>query len=289
MIVRAKLNSDSVIVYRDRSGVKATEKQLSVLSQNWSHLEYNGFMSKSTRRKIVSMIQSWADSIYVKHRLSHSVGGDGVKKLRFLTLTLSSVQNMTDNEIKRRVLVPFISELKRRFGVKHYFWRAEAQKNGNIHFHLIIDEFIVKDEVNWLWDSHQALAGLIDSPAPFVGEYKSPSTRIEAVQGAGSVAGYVVKYVTKNDGGRKIFGRIWGCSDSLRNIGVPVIEYCNETAQLLEGLASKDESVKEINDFVVKFKVSVLRDERLNRTWLKDIVENYYIDIYDVLYNSDEL
>lgn len=289
MITRAKFESNRIVVYRDRSGAKASKKQLDVLSKNWSRVEYNGFMSKTTRRKLINMIQAWADSLYVKHKESYKLEDERVRKLRFLTLTLSAVQNMTDNEVKRRLLIPFISELKRRFGVRNYFWRAEAQKNGNIHFHLIVDEYLPKCEVNWLWDCHQALAGITKTSVTFVSEYHSPSTRIEAIQGVQAVAGYVIKYVTKDDGGRKIFGRIWGCSDELRNIGCPVLEYCNETSAILEAVVKDEPDKKEVSDYVIKFNVSVLRNDKFVGTWIRDIVEMYYVDLYDVLYKIDEL
>lgn len=36
--------------------------------------------------------------------------------------------------------------------MKHYFWRAELQANGQIHFHLIVDHYIPKHAVQHDWN-----------------------------------------------------------------------------------------------------------------------------------------
>lgn len=284
-----KFQSKSFTIYRDRSGMAATEKQLSVLRQNWSAIEYNGFLSKGTRRKIMNMLNCWAECIYCYNQVEQDYDKKRDRRLRFLTLTLPERQTITDNEIKRRILVPFIQELKSLFHVEHYFWRAEAQQNGNIHFHLIVDKYLDKERVNYIWDNHCYNGDQLSFAPVWHEKYHSASTRIEAIQGNEAVAGYVTKYVVKDDGGRKIFGRIWGCSDKLRDIAVPSIVFTNEVAAEITNI---ERSVKyEIHktDLYIIHKIDLLRDKRIIDSWLVTDLFNFYVDQYFYLYNINIL
>ena len=81
-------------------------------------------------------------------------------KLAFITLTLSSVQDVPDEIIKKAMLNHFLVEIKRKYNVENYIWKAEKQDNGNIHFHVLIDKYIYHDDVRKLWNS-------IQNKAPF--------------------------------------------------------------------------------------------------------------------------
>lgn len=59
----------------------------------------------------------------------------------FITLTLPSTQEVSDVNIKE-CLNLFFTDLRRVYKLKNYVWKAELQKNGNIHFHIIIDVYI---------------------------------------------------------------------------------------------------------------------------------------------------
>lgn len=283
-----KVGSKSIVVYRTRACTKATEKQVNALSQSWGSVEYHGFLSRGTRSKIITMLNAWADSIYSHNMCSTSVSAKKSRKLVFLTLTLPEQQKLVDNEVKRRALMPFIQELKQFFGVQHYFWRAEAQMNGNIHFHLVIDQFIDKSEVNYIWDKHLWLSGLCSVAPLFVEKYHTATTRIEGIQGVASVAGYVCKYVTKSDGGRKIFGRIWGCSDSLRSLLVPAQEFTNEVASDFERVKTITKPEILDNGKFIIAKVDVLRDCRLRDTLLFSYTHSILLTNYINLYNDNE-
>lgn len=73
-------------------------------------------------------------------------------KIAFITLTLPSTQVHSDKEIKKQCLNQFLVEIKKRHHVKNYVWRAEKQKNGNIHFHILCDKFIPWSEIRDTWN-----------------------------------------------------------------------------------------------------------------------------------------
>jgi hypothetical protein len=57
-------------------------------------------------------------------------------KLSFLTLTLSAEQALCDKSITKDLLAPFIRHYRYLKLMNNYVWKAEKQKNGNIHYHI---------------------------------------------------------------------------------------------------------------------------------------------------------
>ena len=126
---------------------------------NLSHTaaeQNTGIISRKTAAKIIKNINCLIE-------VAKSVG----KTSTFLTLTLPAPQaSHTDNDIKRKVLTPFIQELQRVYGVELYLWRAETQANGNIHFHLVLDKPIYNTPKTGLpltrcWNKHTETLGFV--------------------------------------------------------------------------------------------------------------------------------
>lgn len=82
--------------------------------------------------------------------------------LSFLTLTLPSEQRHTDNEIKSKCMNQFLTEVRKLSGRGVYVWRAEKQKNGNIHFHFIYNRFIPVDVLRRIWNRCTNKLGYVD-------------------------------------------------------------------------------------------------------------------------------
>lgn len=204
--------------YRGEPKKKLSERQLEILSQNWGSVDYTGNLSVSTRKKIRSMLTTWSRSIETFNRLHKLTNKKNGRRIVFLTLTLPLAQFHSDNDIKRKVLSKFIIYLLRHSNVKHYFWRAESQKNGNIHFHMLLDSYVHKSIVNYYWDLALSHLGYCKVDVVYNTSYASTTTKIEAPKLNDSIAIYVVKYATKDEGNRLIEGKIWGCSDSLREL-----------------------------------------------------------------------
>ncbi len=83
------------------------------------------------------------------------------ENITFLTLTLCSKQKHDDKYIKRYMLYPFLEYLKDYENVTAYVWRAEAQENGNIHFHILANRFIKWRNIRTKWNSIQRKEGYI--------------------------------------------------------------------------------------------------------------------------------
>lgn len=121
---------------------------------------YNGYMSTATKKKCRKYIATWVKAF---ETAKENKTGSTLPYFTFVTLTLSDKQKHTDNEIKRELLSRFIDECTRKKMFKNYFWRAEKQGNGNIHFHLLIDSSIHYMTLRKVWNYHQSKLGYTDS------------------------------------------------------------------------------------------------------------------------------
>lgn len=207
---------------------------------------YNGQMSKATVRKVKKYVENWW--LAVKEGRNYIKGKKPVPV--FITLTLPGEQRHNDNFVKRHILGRWIAAMRHNGYMKNYLWRAEAQSNGKIHFHLITDYYVDKERVMQLWNSCLSDYGYIDSG-------KEPSTRVDGTNGLDGLLSYIAYYVTKEPKAetvnrwlyalpnakmksikdetgsivgsiRLISGRIWGCSDELRDIDSPAYDVSDD-------------------------------------------------------------
>ena len=122
----------------------------------------NGYLSEIAIRKISRAIEYLlylASPKKVTERLSGKIINF---KVAFVTLSLSSEQVHEDKEIRRELLNQFFVEVKKKYKVKNYVWKAEKQKNGNIHFHILVDKFIHYSELRDLWNRIQNKLGYVE-------------------------------------------------------------------------------------------------------------------------------
>jgi hypothetical protein len=173
--------------------------------------------------------------------------------LNFVTLTLPAEQIHTDKEIKRVALDKFLQILIKKYGVTTYVWRAEKQKNGNIHFHILINRNIHYTAIRAEWNrciellgyvsryqekfSKMSLSDYIKHRKPKTNEetqrvilsynkqcsvnWSSPnSTDIHKIDKMHKISAYISKYMTKSEKGEnlKVEGHLWGRSDNLEEL-----------------------------------------------------------------------
>ena len=148
----------------------------------------------------------------------------------FVTLTLPSKQVHTDKQIKK-LQTRYIENLQKTYGVKYYVWKAEAQKNGNIHFHLLVDKWIHWTVHRKLWNKQLDRLGYLDSFQKLHG-HRNPNTidvhSLKTDKKGRKITNptkYITKYMTKLEiGKRPILGKLWGCSTETKQLDYP--KYC---------------------------------------------------------------
>lgn len=137
-------------------------ESLSSIPENLKCNFHRGIFSTNARKKVTKAIDYL---IYLAQdkTLPYTHHGKGLKfKLSFVTLTLSSKQIHSDQEIAREIFQPFLNSCRQKWNVSNYVWRAEKQSNGNIHYHIVTDRFIPWNELRNVWNKHQQRLGYID-------------------------------------------------------------------------------------------------------------------------------
>lgn len=285
----AQLQSDRVVIYQAHGKRKKSENDN--LNGKEKH-RFNGVMSKATASQCSKYLKNWFDVVEVR-------------KLTFITLTLPSKQAHSDNELKRNALTHFITRIK-NLGVRHYFWRAEAQKNGNIHFHIIADKYLDWSLVRSIWNGILENYGYIDEFEAKNGHRNPNSTDIHSLKKVKNVVDYILKYLTKSqleEGYRTINGRIWGCSDGLRStevykntVGIEIIETKGSCSlanhEMIEFIKEAEKGAKKVFECSErKIKIIYLR------TNIRNILKKYKIEFanyeknrknnFDILYQRN--
>lgn len=210
----------------------------------------NGKFSGKSRSRLKNTISKLIEA--------NTVGRFGVRwkayrnsiQLNFVTLTLPAQQEHDDRKIKAIALNPFISELCTEHNVNTYIWRAEKQKNNNIHFHIIIDSRIHHSVIRDVWNRCIERLGYVNSyrermiqlseeqyiatrkPKTYIETQKAiyayrkgvsenwsrpNSTDIHRIEKINQLGAYISKYMTKKetDNDTGVLGHCWGKSENL--------------------------------------------------------------------------
>lgn len=219
------VNSDGEIVTDDKA-IKE-HNRLKNLKDNRT----NGKISKSARRNLLDCV-SWFSAISVNQGRKGNIKGF---RLGLLTLTLPSSQVHTDIVIKE-ALNRFFEYMRDNYKLKNYMWRAERQKNGNIHFHIVWNIYVDKIDVSRYWNAALEPLGYIDAYEKKHGKRNPPSTKIEAVHKAKNLALYLAKYLCKETAPdlKPIEGRQWFLSQALSKLKTKVFLHSDALDRELE-------------------------------------------------------
>lgn len=161
---------------------------------------YTGQVTPFARKRIKRAIQLLV-AISNPKEATHFKSGRKFKfRVNFLTLTLPCLQgNVSDRELKKSGLDVWLKRMRRKHKLRSYVWRAERQKNGNLHFHIITDTYLHWEKVRNDWNSCLSKFHFIDQ---FESEHKhrNPnSTDIHSVSRVTHLSQYLIKYMSKDE------------------------------------------------------------------------------------------
>lgn len=174
LIPRTTIHPDRIILYKEAKWIgckphKGTaedqENKASEVNQSFLHSQRknNGFLSTHAKRKLNRSLDYMICTSEKKKAFSKLQRKYVVYRVVFVTLTLPSKQVHSDKEITNKLWNQFITELKMYENVKRYVWRAEKQENGNIHYHLLINQFIEWQELRKRWNRITNKLGYVDT------------------------------------------------------------------------------------------------------------------------------
>lgn len=180
--------------------------------------QYPGKLTATSRRSLVRAINLLLAISLPKKAVQFSTGKEFTFRVNFITLTLPAPQgDVTDEQLKRGPLKSWLKYWTRETGGMSYVWRAERQANGNLHFHIVSDRYILYTELRDTWNHRLNSLGFIDTFAEKHGHRHPNSTDVHAVAHIRNLAAYIAKYMSKQtqeaDG---IGGRVWDCSTNLK-------------------------------------------------------------------------
>src|SRR5690606_21615849 len=249
------------------------------LKKKKSSVNLSASSKKEIRDSIFSMYQ------LSKPRTVKSVNGKFIYNFRqsFVTLTLPSKQVHSDVEIKK-CLNHFLTNIRRSFKVENYVWKAELQKNENIHFHLSFDKYIHFQAIRYYWLLAIKPLGYVDAYAAkwsnlTISEYankrglsvaeavnaysqgvrskwQSPNcVDASAVTTASSVSRYLSKYFAKHDDNdldadrTGAFWKVSARSQSLSPFRYAQKLVCADITAFTRQLAARGAPKKVVSDF----------------------------------------
>jgi hypothetical protein len=156
-------------------------------------------MSDRSARRLGSAL-NWM-ILFSTEKKVHSIKEKRDFKFRigFITLTLSDTQKHTDHEIKQHMLAPFLKWLERSHNCQSYIWKAESQDNGNIHFHITVNQFVHWKSIRAKWNRLLANHGYCKVFQDGTNDKGNAATQIKAVKTMKGIVSYMQSYITKKD------------------------------------------------------------------------------------------
>jgi hypothetical protein len=313
------IKQNSICVYKEPLTKTSYRGLKRPTDKNLTRGKYNGYISRATKSRLSNILENWSGCVIERRQNKrHKFERIGAY-LTFATLSLPSAQKHSDNEIKRHLLVPFIDDLKRVRKVKHYFWKAETQKNGNIHFHLIIDKFIDNKELQADWNVKCNKLGYLDRYYEKTGDINPPSTDIRKLPKGKAAIGYLIKYNTKsavpcikgeifqgkkitksglydwteNEIGKKIVylcreieGRVWGCSTLLKSVKSFSIDLSYNIEQFIEDKFKRGKLKGHIDEHFQVYFGDVPQLLKKDLSWLYWKIRRYHSNLFKVIYSD---
>lgn len=285
----SRIQSNRIINYSRLENYYPKKNRTSFTSENRTDNHVKGVMSRLAKKRIENVLFNWISTIQF-YLLYTGKSQDSIKKfLRFVTLTLSAQQIHSDSEIKKKCLFPFLQLLRDRYGVKNYIWKAEKQKNGNIHFHLILDKYISNRNLQMYWNRYQENLLYISRFEKRLHHRNPPSSEITSVRKLNRISWYLSKEMAKQQHQMKVDGKQWDCSNSLLQISAfTTIIDANYDSFLNEITKNKDVNVHFQPYFSIINMIPVKMFKELELAEYPELCEHYFKNMQILFYTKNQ-
>lgn len=180
---------------------------------------YSGNTTKASMKRLRQAILLIIEQAEEKTAINFKTKKPYTYKIAFVTLTLPAPQlDITDSQIHKKCFIPWLLRMRRRYGLRTYVWRREKQKNGNVHYHIIIDVWIDHANIRSHWNSCLEKLGFISRFHKKHSHSDPNSTDVHSIRKVKNLAAYMVKYLTKQAKANvAIEGKLWDCSINLKS------------------------------------------------------------------------
>lgn len=200
---------NSVVCYGQYQGARGrTKEKMNDIRKK----AYTGKITEGARKRMASAVDLMIQ--FSRLTMKARPGGKVVPfRLGFVTLTVPGRVRRGDEVHKE--FKKFLDWLRYRNCL--YIWKAEYQKRGQIHYHLIVNQYIHYKDLQLGWNKIMKKAGYLDGYAKRHGHFMPNSTDVRAVQNNKALQKYLLKYLQKDEG-KNPAGAIkkwWGASKTL--------------------------------------------------------------------------
>lgn len=242
-----------------------------------------GTISLNQKRKFSRIVENCVNVIYINPKTKDYKKGN---YSTFLTLTLPSKQLHTDKSITK-CLTRFLENLKKTKKVLNYVWKSEPQKNGNIHFHVLLDKWVDKEYINNRWNIQINTLGYVDRS----NSTNPPSTKIHSLGNVKNIVSYIQKYMIKEEKDKRpIIGKIFGYSRSAGKLEYPkmifegaTINQQNQLMSLLnKGLFKKYDDI----DYITLYTGKIYKHLRDKAFTVWQFVKKHYRNMKKITWDE---
>lgn len=190
-----------VELFRTALNKDSRSKVIDLAIDNLSYEDYQSFLSRTflTRtlnsaqsRKVRSLCQKLT-YYSATRKFSSKKSGTYSFKVAFLTLTAPAG---TGANQMLNAFDHFLDYLRRTANCVYVYKKELGEENGNLHFHVLINNFIPYYIVNWKW-KRLLIAEGVEWPVNEKGIGTSSHYRIELPRSRKKIAHYISKYMSK--------------------------------------------------------------------------------------------
>lgn len=182
-----------------------------------THKTYSGKVTVGAQRRIkkaVDLLLQLSPPRWITNQITNR---QELHTLSFITLTIPGKEkHLSASEGHKLLLAPWLLKMKRKAGLTTYIWKAEFQKNGQLHYHITTPAWIpytlIKEEWNNLLSKNELLVNWFkEHPEKFPN-----STDVHKVYKVQNIGAYLMKYLSKSEQNKETTGKVWDCSMNLK-------------------------------------------------------------------------
>src|SRR5574337_78305 len=241
-------------------------------TDGFKHETYSGVVTEGAAKRIRTAVDILLQ--ITPHRtVKNPATGKSFKHwLSFITLTIpGNEQHVNVKFANKNLLAPWIRIMRKKHTMLTYVWKAEFQKNGQLHYHITTPSVIHHSFNKDTWNNILSSNGLLKQWMKQHNNTFLNSTDIHSVKRNDKFNWYLSKEISKANKNAHANGKVWDCS---LNIKHSKMFSCMEPSTLNEKI-DKTKIIETPHCYIYKIRSPVRllpENERANyNTWKASI------------------
>jgi hypothetical protein len=184
---------------------------------------YTGKLRPGTEkrlRKCVDLLVQSVNALPEKRAITPK-GGLLEYRLVFITLTIPDKGQVPASHAHKMLLEPMLLWMRRYHNTSMYVWKAELQKRGQLHYHIMCDSYIYFADIQKEWNRLLVKNGFLKE---FYSrkKHKNPnSIDARSVKNMEDISHYLAKGIMgemlkKKQNVKSVKGKVWDCSLNIK-------------------------------------------------------------------------